>query len=176
MDKKLPLLLSAITAIILSVAGLLWWKGAFLPSWVKWNSTDIAAGEGLDITLRRRGVFVTRNGRDIWRSENGWYVQDALFFDVDRDRENELVLTCWKHGSYGKHRPTWVKRDTIAFSQHVFIFRPDENGLRPVWMSSALDVQIADASFDERNCFVAEAPDGTLTYWSWSGWGLERVK
>ena len=164
--------------VLIAVAAvtLLWWKGAFLPGWVKWHNEDISTDDGMRITLKGRKTICTVDGVEIWRAESGWYVQNVLFFDINRDGKNEIVLICWKHGSYGKHKPTWVERDTIAFSQHIFIFRTQEDGAKPVWMSSALDLQIADGTYDDRNCLILEAPDGECTTWSWSDWGLERLK
>ena len=149
---------------------ILWLKGVFLPSWIEWNkdSRD-ALPPGVCNML-----------------EASWLVQDALNFDINGDGTDEWILLVWKRGSYGPHRPTWVKRDEIGFSQHIFIYTDRSGGdgaedWHAIWMSSTLKFEAAcfcegnEIGGTGRNSLDITLPDGTVTRWGWLSWGLTRV-
>lgn len=143
-----------ISAVILAALFFfLWLRGFFLPRDLVWNRE----------TVRQ----VPEEVRHILPA--GSLVQDALYADITGDGEEEWVLLVWKRGSFGKHRPTWVERDSWDFSQHVFLYTTessantaagrdsqsssgvtDPNGgsvnegkeWRPLWMSSALGKRV----------------------------------
>lgn len=109
----------------------------------------------------------------VCRTEDDWLVSEALVGDVNHDGGLELVLLVWKRGSYGPYRPFWVERDEIGFSQHVFILKLDDKGrLSPIWMSSALGMEVTSAHLDGAARLVLTERDGSLTSWEWMSWGL----
>ncbi len=171
MDRKLQgrnrvqirvlLALPAIIAVII----VLWLKGFFLPSWIIWNrSSEEGIPEGVKKKL-----------------ESSWLVQDALNFDINGDGSAEWLLLVWKRGSYGKHRPSWVKRDEIGFSQHIFIYSEREDGWHAIWMSSKLEMKAATFLMGKeipgtgRRSLDIVAPDKSVSSWGWLSWGLQRV-
>ncbi|MBQ9360184.1 MAG: hypothetical protein IJT96_04030 [Lachnospiraceae bacterium] len=140
----------------------LWLHGAFLPLWIEWNKD---AEKGLP-----DGVMA--------KLDDAWLVQDSLNFDINGDGIDEWILLVWKRGSYGPHRPSWVKHDEIVFSQHIFIYTDrsqtvtdknaneasrisevidsaydtiSENGgdWHAIWMSSAMDIKAVSFSIGE---------------------------
>lgn len=171
MDRKLPrvLRLTIISAAAIIIAGsiliLLWLHGAFLPRWIVWNK-DASA-------VIPEGVR--------YRVSDDWLIQNALRADIDGCGEDETVLLVWKRGSYGKKRPTWVKHDDMGFSQHLFIYKEQEDTWRPIWMSSRLYFEAADIREGEeipgtkRRSLDTISPDGDVTRWGWLSWGLVEV-
>ena len=167
----------------------LWLHGAFLPSWIEWNKD---AKKGLPDGVRAK-------------LDDAWLVQDSLNFDINGDGTDEWILLVWKRGSYGPHRPSWIKHDEIGFSQHIFIYTDrsgaaknvneayeasdstyetiSENGgdWHAIWMSSAMDLKAASFSMGEeisgtgRNSLDIKSPEGKITRWGWLSWGLVRI-
>jgi len=111
----------------------------------------------------------------LFRTQKDWLVSDFLTGDIDKDGAREVLLLVWKHGSYGKHRPFWVERDTIRFSQHIFIYTLRDDILKPIWMSSALELSILEWELDEEGVLTITDLDGETSRWAWIRWGLKRV-
>ncbi|MCR5774201.1 MAG: hypothetical protein K6G42_03865 [Lachnospiraceae bacterium] len=171
MDRKLsdPLRLIISAVALLAAATilltLLWFRGVFLPDWIEWNRECVKT--------------IPEDLKDKLSAD--WLLQDALSFDIDGDGKEDRVLLVWKRGSYGERRPTWVRRDEIGFSQHIFIYSERKDGWYPIWMSSGLDFEVASFSIGdhilgtERKSLELKAPNGETSLWGWLEWGLERV-
>lgn len=157
--------------------GWLWIRGAFLPRWIDWQRVEVAAdldgdGDLEAVRLAGRRVSVCDSGASRVVSKDGWLVSDALVGDVDRDGVQELVLIAWKRGSYGTSRPFWVARDSLGFSEHVFIFRYRDGGLKPVWMSSDIGFEAQHAWLDAHDDLHLADTAGDETVWEWQDFGL----
>ncbi len=153
-----------------------------LPPWVHLNKTDVQYcihTERTDETAR----FLLKNGSLSVTSDNGlyisdpeWIVADLLIFDIDRDKNDEVILHVWKKGSYGEFHPFWEDEEQDpTFSEHLFIYDWDteyERRLRPVWMSSAMPVKGKYICADEDGILHITAPDQSETMWRWGSWGL----
>ncbi|MCR4909517.1 MAG: hypothetical protein K5985_11860 [Lachnospiraceae bacterium] len=176
MDRKLPRILAAIIipASLLAAAGFLlyslWLRGAFLPGWIEWN----------------RDVRETLPEELSEKLDPSWLLQDARSFDLTGNGNSEEVLLIWKRGSYGRRKPTWVKKNDTGFSQHIFIYELRDGEYHPIWMSSALDFEVAsmsegklipgtDHSGPGRKSLCLKSPDGTESFWGWLSWGLRRI-
>lgn len=164
-------------AAILCVAAIfaLWWYGAFLPKWVEWK-THTTSYYGLDLELKDRKLVLTDDRNELWSSKKDWFVQDLLISDINNDGEEELVLLVWKHGSFGKHRPVWVKRNDINLQQHVFIYKYDksrEEKLRAIWMSSATIYEIDSIERCFYNKLLVNDRAGNSKVWYWQDFGLK---
>ncbi|MDO4533622.1 MAG: hypothetical protein Q4C36_07870, partial [Coriobacteriia bacterium] len=180
--KPLRLLLAGVAAVVLVGAALfaLWDAGGFLPSWVSWEEREIACDldlDGVEETVFLAGkAFTVVDGDSSCESDPEWLVQEVAVGDIDRDGTSELVSLVWKRGSFGEHRPFWVESDSVNFSQHVFIHRYAEGALQPVWMSSALGIEVQSMQLDERMRLHLVSPDGEATTWAWESWGLTLVE
>lgn len=113
--------------------------------------------------------------KTVYESPAEWNVQDAFFDDIDHDGAGELIVICWKRGSFGPYRPSWVKEDTQDMTQHVFLLDYEAHLTRELWMSSALDITIASARTDGEGRLFLTSKEGEETRWHWVSWGLERV-
>ncbi|MBQ9438820.1 MAG: hypothetical protein IJU50_10875 [Lachnospiraceae bacterium] len=190
-----------ILALASGLVCILWLAGAFLPGWVCWENKEdsfsienrrLANGfpqymglqsawafmEGASGNFHlslKHGLFqMQREGMDYFHSSPDWRVQDYLCTDLDHDGREEIILLVWKRGSYGSHKPTWVEKDEVGFSQHLFIYKPLERKLKPVWMSSKLGIEIQKME-EKDGSLLLTAPVGEKSLWSWRGWGLENL-
>lgn len=165
--------------IFIAAIVLLWWKGVFLPDWIKWQEKEFKYEEA-QIRLQNRKLQVlaaeeNKNQQVVFRSEWDWCVQDVLAYDINQDGKDELVMLVWKHGSYGEHLPIWVKHNDIRLEQHIFIYQWEEareSKLRPVWMSSALKYQVDNISKGTGNRLVITDRAGESMAWQWQDFGL----
>ncbi len=169
--KQIGFALAAV-AIVAAAFLLFWWKGAFLEN-VVWREKE-SAWTVLEAKLKDRTFGLYRNDTKIWGSEWDWSVQDFCLADIDSDGAEELLLLVWKRGSYGDHRPFWVKRNDCDCAQHIFIYRQEperDTYVRAIWMSSALP-PILEMETDGERIYITD-PDGSVSSWRWEGFGLK---
>ena len=189
------MIVAAVTLLLYATYRRLDMDGYLLPVWTKPYQKDAAAcGQGrsfwvsrsisddIQIELSRKKVTVTDPEDFRWTSPDGVLVQDVLYEDIDRDGERELILLCWRRGSFGDHMPFWVEKNDNDWGQHIFIYDylPDNtvypSKIHPIWMSSAIPMSITGFSFDEsiRAIYISE-DGGYITGWAWLSWGLELI-
>lgn len=175
---KIFLMTCLAVIVIITAFVLLWWYGAFIPGWVNWKecSTDYANGYAV-VKDRTLTIYEDDECEDIfYKSQKDSFVQDILIKDIDMDGEEELVMLVWKHGSFGEHMPFWVKKNDKALKQHIFIYRFDENRkdrLRPVWMSSQIDYEIASIASGIKERIIVTDTKGESKQWMWRDFGLK---
>lgn len=146
-----------------------------VPSWVEWDEKSAECDDLLS-RLESRKIFVhDKSGVEVAASPDEWLVQGMEACDVDHDGACELVLLSWRKGSFGNSRPFWDKSTDDAWTQHVFIVRPEEGQLTPVWMSSKLGMEIVSLEANESAQILLTHRDGTQTLWEWGSWGLALV-
>ncbi len=211
----------ATTLVTAAVIALLWAFGGFLPGWSEWENKTFEIGASTDagtaaagaaaadeaaagaaaentcrVTLKNKRLTVKRGDETLFSSPRLWFVSNAFAADMTGDGQQELIMTVWKHGSYGDARPIWDKHNSPAFSQHVFIYQVgaqasgdaqtsgdvqasggmqarDSFKIAPLWMSSAVPHPIASAQIDKDNRLHLTEPSGTETVWVWDSWGLK---
>ena len=210
-------------ALLAGIAAILLYgyhDGWFLPRWIKWKSgrqvlrgysveessgpsfgaeTVIAVAD-MEVILEKRAVRVLQDGECIWSSPPEIKVQDVLCCDIDGDRTEELLLLCWKIGRFGKSRPFWVSEDEKNWSQHLFVYEPGPDGIKPQWMSSYMGTDVAEMSvgapgmgadsgspaFEVPDGRIPAAgkdvprlffrsPDASVSQWFWDSWGFTRI-
>lgn len=178
--KKLWFWLIAAAFIAISVGAawvFLWCSGAFLPRWVQWenNTAQDASGE-YGLTTAQKAVSVTYQGSVLWNSPRSVKVQKALFCDMDNDRQDELVLLCWKIGRYGRLRPIWVETDEQKWSQHIFVYECTPDAVKPKWMSSYIGQELSDIVSNKKEppyirLWLTDL-EGNMSSWVWNSWGF----
>lgn len=126
------------------------------------------------ITEDGRRITVSEEGEMIWQLPGEVLAQDFLFEDVDHDGRDELMILCWKRGRFGKRRPSWVKRDEIGWSQHIFIYEVEGGTVKPKWMASDIGMKAASWKFDDGKLIITDT-DNVTTEWVWISWGLEKL-
>lgn len=162
-------------AVVIGITAifLLWWKGCFLPRWIVWEDKSFPY-EDTRVTLKKGRMEL----EGLWHTPWDWSVQDILCDDINGDGREELVLLVWKHGSYGKHLPFWVKHNDIRLEQHIFIYQWEasrENKLRALWMSSALGLEVQSMESASHHQLLITDRDGIGNLWQWQQFGLKYV-
>ncbi len=151
-----------------------WYYGGFLPPWIIWGEKQ-GLHEGKTYQLKDGELTILKEGEVYYQSPPDHRIQDFFFTGLDREDGDEAVLVVWKHGSFGRHRPTWIERDDPAFSQHIFIYKPEKDRLRPIWMSSALDMEVFSLKPGKDRVLELTEPSGRKSLWGWLSWGLVRL-
>ena len=173
--KWLLLLITAVAAICCVMA-----LNRYLPRPVgEWREKSLQIYEDVYGSLADRSFKITgKDGKVTWRSPVGFFIQDALTCDLDLDGEKELILLLWKIGKYGKHRPFWVERDELTFSQHVFIYSVTADGeIKHKWGASEIGKEIVRMKLMEKNAsfIMTEDVSGKCVVWRWESFGLKTV-
>ncbi len=174
--KWLLLTVIAVAAICCALVYLL-----YLPSPKgSWNDREFSIYDDFSGRLSgKRFKIHSLDGAILWETPLTFLIQDALVTDLDRDGETEVILLLWKIGKYGKHRPFWVDRDELAFSQHVFIYSLSKDGnLRHRWGASEVGDEITRMKLMEKNnsLLLTETAGGKCTVWRWDSFGLKTVE
>lgn len=174
-EKRKRLIIFSVIAWIIAIAAVyVWADGWLLCEWhskaAHWPVQDGA----LQLSLAGRRFSVKKDGENLWQTPKEWKVSDYLLLDLDGDEQDELVLLVWKRGSYGEHKPFWVQKDEIGFSQHIFIYQYKNSALRAMWMSSALRPQVKKWAALPQGRLQIITPKGETTVWRWGNWGLVR--
>ncbi|MBD5520413.1 MAG: CapA family protein [Lachnospiraceae bacterium] len=164
---------------ICAVVYAIWDNGGFLPGWIEWKYCTLYDSEKkYEITLMDRKVSVYFDSALIWTSSDEIKVQDIISCDMDNDKEDELILLCWKIGRYGSHRPFWVERDEKKWSQHIFVYEYGNDSIHSKWMSSYIGQDVASLSVNEdaagRSRLLLSTPGGDLSCWRWDSWGFVK--
>lgn len=165
-------------ALAAAVFGVLYFNGAFLPSFILWEEAQIEDEQsGVLITLQDKEIKAyDANKNMIFMLDKKIKVQDCILCDIDRDGKDELVVLCWKIGKYGRRRPFWVKWDAPVFSQHIYIYEIEPNNISPKWMASDIYQEVESFRAYDNVLIENTSPDGTISYWMWDSWGLVRVE
>ncbi len=139
-------------------------------------------------TLENGQLTITENSRQIWQTPPEWHVDSFVLADSTNDGITNINLSVWKPGNFGSSRPFWVKENDPSIKNHFFVFRLEQDLVKPVWQSSNLPVpnlafKIYDVDGDQRNELVVIEGDyaqpqkcqGTfLAFWRWNGWGFSN--
>ena len=122
----------------------------------------------------RRIKAYSAPGEVIWELPGEVKAQDCILADIDHDKEEELLVLCWRRGRFGKHRPTWVKHDELKWSQHIFIYEIEDSVIRPKWMASDIGMEAVSWECSD-GVLSIEDTKGEESKWVWRSWGLERL-
>ncbi|MCM1251210.1 MAG: CapA family protein [Clostridium sp.] len=180
--KKTVIKIGIILMMIVSIGTVflfLWKDGFFLPRWIVWKNEDISAQTGkYEILLERKEVRILQGDALVWTSPENLKVQSVISVDIDNDKEEELILLCWKIGRYGEHRPFWVEKDERKWSQHIFVYEYQEDNIKPKWMSSYIGQDVAEICAEEKETggfrlWLTE-PDGQSNSFIWDFWGFVK--
>lgn len=137
-----------------------------------------------DFSANQLSVF--KNGDKIWQTDDSWFVTGYCFADSNNDGKEELNLSVWKKGSFGKSKPFWVKENDMSEKYHFFVYELEGDIVSPLWQSSALsgpncEFTFADVNNDSQLELVAvegeyheahECSGRYVAVWKWNEWGF----
>ena len=172
---------TVVAAVIIAASAVnAWTRGLFLPGWIEWKQYteyDISQDpEILRITLNNK-MLTVNDGTEgiIWQADKDILVQDFLYEDIDHDGVRELLILCWKIGKYGERVPQFGSGEDHKWHQHIYIYRWQDEIMKPIWMASEIGLNVKEWRFDTEERLVLTEPDGRETHWDWIDWGLESI-
>lgn len=150
-------------------------NAAEIPLWCPWVASTRAVdldGDGSMEELEVSGLRLrVRTGDELVEAPREWLVSDAQAGDLNGDGVPELVALVWRAGSYGTSHPFWLDGGDTRLCQHLFALGWREGELHPLWMSSALNAQVASMRLEDEMLYLRER-SGRETTWRWEDWGF----
>ncbi|QAT41830.1 hypothetical protein [Aminipila luticellarii] len=140
-----------------------------------------------------QALTVTEGTKVLWKSPQGYGIDRVVLADPDNDGTDNVVVSLWKKGSFGKMRPFWYTGQNDEYKNHLFVYKLQDKTLKPVWCSSnlahpILSIDIRDVDGDGLNELIVQEgqykkltgnryivdPEGSArtTVWQWQEWGF----
>ncbi len=140
------------------------------------------------MTIHDGILTISENEKNMWSSNEAWWVDSYSIADVDGDGKNDLALSVWKSGNFGSSKPFWIKENDPAVKNHFFVFSFKDNRVVPLWQSSNLTVPNCEfllSDLDGDKIMELVVLEGTyndnqtcksnyLAVWQWNGWGFSN--
>ncbi|HSR89111.1 MAG TPA: CapA family protein [Candidatus Udaeobacter sp.] len=141
-----------------------------------------------ELTLQDGKLKISQEGKTIWESSNGWWVDDFSVADSNNDGIIDINLAVWKSGNFGNSKPFWIKENDPSIKNHFFVFDIMSGIMKPIWQSSNLaapncEFKIADIDGDNKQDLVVLEGDYSqksscsgnyVAVWKWNGWGFSN--
>ncbi len=172
---KVIMITAALAAVIFAVTEIFFGPLLILPGYSRpVPQTVYDEDNDIKIVLDKRNITVWHDKEVVWVLPAQVRAQSFLYEDADHDGRKDLIVLCWRRGRYGKHKPTWVKRDEIKWSQHIFLYEVSTDTIRPKWMASDIGVKARGMSFEDKALLLTDT-DGVVSKWIWRSWGFEKM-
>ncbi|NLC96650.1 MAG: hypothetical protein GX675_03670 [Erysipelotrichaceae bacterium] len=130
--------------------------------------------------------FLDLDGKEIWRSDPYWFIDDFQLFDINGDGRIDCLFSLWKSYSFYKGVD---KNDDPSVKNHLFLYTIIEGHAKSLWGSSNLprpiySFQIIEGTPNpvstgailktiegEYTKDYSKTEEIALTY-TWQGWGF----
>ena len=170
---RLLLLIGAVAAFCCLIAL------SHIPGGFVWQEKMVELAGGRKLVLSDRILTLNgADGKELWKSDKGYKVQDALATDLDGDGDRELIALLWKRGRFGPARPFWITSDEKKYSQHIFIYDINEDGsVTQKWCASDIGPLVVRMKVMEKNSafLLTEDVNDKACLWSWQSFGLKNM-
>ncbi len=130
--------------------------------------------------------FLDQNGKEIWRSDKYWFVDDFSLFDIDGDGNTDCLFSLWKSYSFYKN---FDENDDPRVRNHLFLYTIRGGYAKTLWASSNLPRPIYSFEISEgisnpvSTGAVLRTVEGEYTedysrdeqrefIYTWQGWGF----
>ncbi len=80
-------------------------------------------------------TFLDLDGKQIWRSDEYWFVNDFQLFDIDGDGNTDCLFSLWKSYSFYKD---FDENDDPSVKNHLFLYTIRGGYAKALWASSNL--------------------------------------
>ncbi|MFV0399659.1 MAG: hypothetical protein ACK5LX_03450 [Oscillospiraceae bacterium] len=160
---------------------------AFVKERAGWESVSRTETSGNYTYVLEDGVitFLDRDGREIWRSDKYWFVDDFRLFDIDGDGNTDCLFSLWKSYSFYKG---FDENDDPSVRNHLFLYTVRGEYAKELWASSNLPRPIYSFEISEgmptpvstgavlrtvegRYADAGVEVEEAFTY-TWRGWGF----
>ena len=153
-------------------------------------------GKAEEYVLENHVLSVNEGSQMLWKTPESWHVDGFSLGDADNDGKANLVFSLWKTGSFGKSKPFWHDGEDVSYKNHLFVYKLESDGFKPVWSSSdlyrpILSFDINDSNGDGRNELVVRegqykkvagdryttdpGAEPRTTVWQWDEWGFAHI-
>ena len=151
----------------------------YIPGGFTWQEKRLELSGQKTLLLSGKELTLTAaDGQELWKSDDGYKVQDAFVTDLDTDGDGELIALLWKRGKYGPARPYWITSDEKSYSQHIFIYDINEDGsVTQKWCASDIGPVVVRMKVMEKNSafLLTEDVNDKACLWSWQSFGLKNM-
>jgi len=131
-------------------------------------------------------AFLDLDGKQIWRSDKYWFVDDFRLFDIDGDGNTDCLFSLWKSYSFYKG---FDENDDPSVKNHLFLYTVRGGYAKTLWASSNLPRPICGFEVSEgtptpvSTGAVLRTVEGEYTegyskdkqrefIYTWQGWGF----
>ena len=112
------------------------------------SRTETGTG-GYVYRLDRGSLSVSdEDGKELWRSEKSWWVDDFRLGDVDGDGTQDFVFSLWKSFRFGEAHPARMNNDDETVRNHLFVYTVVSGHVKSIWGSSDLPFPIYSFELD----------------------------
>lgn len=190
---RLAVVLMLVCLLLLSFAALFFFHSSLEPVQMQLEGDLDEDGITETYLLADHMLTVKVGEHVIWQSPTDYRIDSFALGDVDNDGIVNLVVSLWKKGSFGKHKPFWHTGEDNDYKNHLFVYKFEAGTFKQVWCSSnlgrpILSFDIWDIDGDGLNELVVEEgqykrigkdrydidPKGSTrtTIWQWEEWGF----
>ena len=130
--------------------------------------------------------FLDSDGKQIWRSDKYWFVNDFRLFDIDGDGNTDCLFSLWKSYSFYKG---FDENDDPNVKNHLFLYTIRGGYAKSLWASSNLPRPIYSFEISEgtqtpvSTGAILKTVEGRYTKddtksegreftYTWQGWGF----
>lgn len=130
--------------------------------------------------------FLDLDGKQIWRSDEYWFVSDFRLFDIDGDGNTDCLFSLWKSYSFYKG---FHENDDPSVKNHLFLYTIRGGYAKSIWASSNLPRPIYSFEISEGvrtaayTGAILKTVEGRYTKddtksegkeftYTWQGWGF----
>ncbi len=151
----------------------------YFPCGCTWQEKRLElAGQKTLLLSGKELTLTAADGRILYKSDDGYKVQDAFVTDLDGDGDEELIALLWKRGRFGPARPYWITSDEKSYSQHIFIYDINKDGtVTQKWCASDIGPLVVRMKVMEKNSafLLTEDVNDKACLWSWQSFGLKNM-
>jgi hypothetical protein len=133
------------------------------------------------------------DGREIWRSDAAWWVDDFRLGDVNGDGAQDVLFSLWKSYRFGNAKPARMENNDDRVRHHLFLYTVMPGHVREIWCSSDLPRPIYHFELDPSgeitpvsSGMLLRTEEGEyaedfsrtqaiLYQYAWQGWGFVPV-
>lgn len=190
---RLGMLLTLVSLLLFSFAALFFLHSSPKPLQLQLEGDLDKDGIAETYLLADHVLTVKIGEHVIWQSPTDYHIDSFALGDVDNDGIDNLVISLWKKGSFGKHKPFWHTGEDNEYKNHLFVYQLEAGTCKQVWCSSnlgrpILSFRIDDIDGNGRNQLIVEEgqykrmagdrytidPKGATrtTVWQWEEWGF----
>lgn len=160
-----------------------------IPEQASQPAMEEVGAQDINLELSNNQITAYKDNQVFWQTEPDWQVDHLLVADADNDQEDEIILTLWKKGSFGKDLPFWLEENDQNTEHHLFLYKYQDGEIKAKWHSSSLarpilELFVFDINQDGKNELVElegeyknflRSSRFRVGVWQWNEWVFENL-